>query len=210
MKKILHITSSLNNSNSFSKKLSQSVVDKLLVEFPGSAITSRDLMTSSVPHLNAAEIDAFRTLPENRTDEQSSAVRLSDELIGELIESDAIVIGVPLYNFGIPSILKAWIDHVARAGVTFKYSEKGVEGLLKNKKVYLAISSGGVYSEGTMKSFDFTEPYLRAVLGFIGLTDVKTFRIEGIAIPGIGEAQIEKGFEAVNGFDFRETLTAGA
>jgi len=210
MKKILHITSSLKQSDSFSNKLSQSIVEKLLVEFPGSTIAKRDLMTSLVPHLSAAEFDAFRILPENQTREQAAAVKISDELVGELMDSDIVVIGVPLYNFGIPSVLKAWIDHVARAGVTFKYSEKGIEGLVKNKKVYLAISSGGVYSEGPMKSFDFTEPYLKAVLGFIGLTDVTTFRVEGMALPEIGEAQIEKGFGAVNAFDFREILAVAA
>ena len=205
MKKILHITSSLKPGDSFSSKLSAAVVEKISAEFPGSTVTRRDLTTTSIPHLSAAASDAFRILPENRTDEQLSAVKISDELVGELLDSDIVVVGVPLYNFGIPSVLKAWVDHIARAGVTFKYSEKGVEGLVKNKKVYLAVSSGGIYSEGPMKSFDFTEPYLRAVFGFIGLTEMTTFRVEGIAIPEIGAAQIEKGFEAVNAYDFRET-----
>lgn len=210
MKKILHITSSLKNTDSFSNKLSQAIIDKLSSEFPGSTIIRRDLMKSRIPHLSAAEFAAFRTLPENRTAEQVFAVKNSDELVAELMDSDIIVIGVPLYNFGIPSVLKAWFDHVARSGITFKYSEKGVEGLVRNKKVFLAVSSGGVYSEGPMKSFDFTEPYLKAILGFIGLTDVTTFRVEGIAIPEISDAQIEKAFGAVNAFDFQETLAVAA
>jgi len=210
MKNILHITSSLNSSDSFSNKLSQTIADKLLAEFPDSTITRRDLLKTSVPHLGAPEFEAFRILPEERTELQKSAVEISDQLTHELMDSDIIVIGVPLYNFGIPSVLKAWLDHIVRAGITFKYSEKGVEGLVRNKKVYLAISSGGVYSEGPMKSFDFTEPYLRAVLGFIGLTDVTTFRVEGIFIPEIGKVQIEKGFGAVKAFDFKEISAVAA
>lgn len=210
MKKILHITSSLKNTDSFSNKLSQAIIDKLSSEFPGSTIIRRDLMKSRIPHLSAAEFDAFRALPENRTAKQAFAIKNSDELVAELMESDIIVIGVPLYNFGIPSVLKAWLDHVARSSITFKYSEKGVEGLVRNKKVFLAVSSGGVYSEGPMKSFDFTEPYLRAILGFLGLTDVTTFRVEGIAVPEISDVQIEKAFGAVNAFDFQETLAVAA
>lgn len=210
MRKILHITSSLNSNNSLSNKLSQSIIDKLSNELPNSTITKRDLVKSDIPHLSGETFSAFRVLPENRTEEHLAAVKTSDELISELMESDIIVIGVPLYNFGIPSVLKSWIDHIARAGITFRYSENGVEGLVKNKKVYLAISSGGVYSDGPMKSFDFTEPYLKSVLGFVGLTDVTTFRVEGIAFPEIGEAQIEKGFGTVKDFDFQKTMAVTA
>ncbi len=210
MKKILQITSSINNENSLSTKLSESITEKLLTEFTDSTVTKRNLSTNPVQHLNALEISAFHTSPENRTEEQTTAVKTSDELISEINESDIIVIGVPFYNFGIPSVLKSWIDHIARAGVTFKYSERGVEGLLKNKKVYLAISSGGVYSEGMMKSMDFTEPYLRTVLGFVGLTDVTTFRVEGIAYPEIGQTQIEKGFATVKDFNFQESMAVAA
>jgi FMN-dependent NADH-azoreductase len=198
MKKILHITSSLNNQGSFSNKLSQAIIDKLSNDFPHSTVMKRDLMESTVPHLSAAEFEAFRVLPENRTQQQTSAVKISDDFIDELLDSDIIVIGVPLYNFGIPSVLKAWLDHIIRSGITFKYTEQGVQGLLQNKKVYLAISSGGVYSDGPMKNYDFTEPYLKAALGFIGLTDITTLRIEGIAIPDLAEAQIEKSMAAVN------------
>lgn len=206
MKNILHITSSINGSDSLSGSLSQSVVDKLLVEFPGASVTTRDLIGAEVPHLNAATFDAFRTAEANT----ASSLDLSNRLVKEVFEADAIVIGVPLYNFGVPSVLKAWIDHVARAGVTFKYSENGVEGLVKGKKAYLAITSGGIYSEGPMKAFDFSEPYLRAVLGFIGVTDVTTFRIEGIALPEVGSAQIEKGFSSVKEFKFEEELALAA
>jgi FMN-dependent NADH-azoreductase len=102
-----------------------------------------------------------------------------------------------MYNFGIPSTLKTWIDHVARAGKTFKYDGKTPEGLVKNKKVYLAISSGGVYSEGFMKAYDFTESYLRAVLGFMGMTDIKAFRVEGVKVPGMQEIALDKAIQAI-------------
>lgn len=209
MKSILHITSSINGSDSLSGTLSRSIVEKLSGRFPGSRVTTRELMSAEVPHLNAATFDAFRSIGNDKKVSPSS-IDLSNQLIDELLGSDIIVIGVPLYNFGIPSVLKAWIDHVARAGVTFSYSANGVEGLAKGKKAYLAITSGGIYSEGPMKALDFSEPYLKAVLGFIGIKDVTTFRIEGTAIPEIGTAQIEKGFSAVNEYKFEEELALSA
>jgi FMN-dependent NADH-azoreductase len=107
-----------------------------------------------------------------------------------------------MYNFGIPSSLKAWVDHIARAGVTFRYTAAGAEGLVKNKKAYLAISTGAVFSEGAYKAMDFTEPYLKAVLGFMGITDLTTFRIEGLAIPGVSENAVSKSLQAVSEFNF--------
>lgn len=108
-----------------------------------------------------------------------------------------IVIGVPMYNFGIHSTLKAWIDHIARSGQTFRYTDKGPEGLIKNKKVYLAISSGGVYSEGPMKAFDFTESYLRTTLGFLGMTNIASFRVEGLAMPDLKETALDKALQNI-------------
>ena len=113
---------------------------------------------------------------------QIGALTLSDALIGELVTADVIVLAVPMHNFGIPSTLKAWIDHVVRAGRTFIYSEGGPEGLLKGKRLILVLASGGVYSTGPAKQFDFQEPYLRAVLGFIGLTDIEVVRVEGVGM----------------------------
>lgn len=114
-----------------------------------------------------------------------------------MFEADIIVIGVPIYNFNIPSALKAWLDHLVRAGKTFSYQTGRPEGLVKDKKVYLAIASGGVYSDGPMKSYDFAEPYLRAVLGFIGITDITTFRVEGTNVPDLKETALQKGIESV-------------
>ena len=127
----------------------------------------------------------------------AEAVKHSDEAIAELKDADIIVIGVPMYNFSLHSSLKAWIDHICRAGQTFSYSEKGPEGLIKNKKVYLAISTGGVYSEGFMKPYDFTEPYLRTLLGFLGMTDITAYRAEGLNMPDLKEHALEKAVESI-------------
>ena len=111
---------------------------------------------------------------------------MSDALIDELFAADTIALAVPMHNFSPPSTLKAWIDHITRAGRTFSYSSNGPDGLLKGKRAILVLASGGVYSNGPAKPFDFTEPYLRTVLGFIGITDVEVVRVEGVANSAIG------------------------
>jgi len=111
--------------------------------------------------------------------------------------ADVIVIGAPLWNFSIPSVLKAWIDHIARAGVTFKYSEAGAEGLVKGKTVYVAMASGGVYSSGPYQVYDFVSTYLKSVLGFMGMTDLKIFRAEGLTYPGQAEEALQKGLDSI-------------
>ena len=202
MKKILNIVSSVKGDDSFSIKLSNAVVDKITSIYPDSSIHTIDLSKNPFPHLEETVFTSFYTPQEKRTDEHREAVLHSDQAVKELMEADILVIGVPLYNFGIPSTLKAWIDHVARSGVTFRYTDGRPEGLVKNKKVYLAIASGGVYSEGPMKSYDFTEPYLRAVLGFIGLTDITTFRVEGTVVPGMKETALPKALSRVEEYMF--------
>ena len=140
--------------------------------------------------MEESHFTSFYTPEASRTEAQKEAVRISDQAINEIMDADVLVIGAPLYNFGIPSTLKSWIDQIARAGVTFSYANGTPQGLVKNKKIYLVISSGGVYSQGPMKEFDFTEPYLRKVLGFIGLTDITVFRVEGTNVPGRKEAAL--------------------
>ncbi len=202
MKKILNIVSSVKGKDSFSIKLANEIINKLETVYPNSTVNTHDLNKNPVPHLEAAQVASFYT-PENmRTDEHKQAIRNSDQAIKELMEADVIVVGVPLYNFGIPSTLKAWIDHIARAGITFSYADGTPKGLVVNKKVYLAIASGAVYSEGPMKSYDFTESYLRAVLGFMGMTDIETFRIEGTMVPDLQNTAWEKAVERVNTFVF--------
>lgn len=202
MKKILNIVTSVKGNESFSIKLSAAILEKLSSVYPNSEVHIRDLAKSPLPHLEETQFAAFQTPGEMRTDEHNEAIKQSDEAIKELMEADIIVIGVPLYNFGIPSTLKAWIDHIARAGVTFSYGTGAPKGLVINKKVYLAISSGGVYSEGPMKNYDFTESYLRAVLGFIGMTDVSVFRVEGIFVPELAATAMPKALERVTAHAF--------
>ncbi len=202
MKKILNIVSSVKGKDSFSLKLSNAIIEKLAGDYPGSTVHTRDLAKNPIPHFEEAHLGSFYTPEEHRTKDQKDALTHSDQAIKEIMEADILVIGVPLYNFGVPSTLKSWIDQVARVGVTFKYTPTGLEGLIKNKKAFLAISSGSVYSEGPMKSFDFTENYLRAILGFLGITDVTAFRIEGTAMPEQKEAAIAKAFGQIHEYAF--------
>jgi len=182
---ILHIDSSPLGDRSISRKLTAQTLIELKVKHPESTILTRDLAANPLPHLDGATIGAFFTPPDQRTATLHEAAKLSDEAIDELIAADIIVIGAPMWNFGIPSSLKAWIDHVVRAGRTFKYGAAGPESLLsKDKKVIIVSSRGGMYSESPMKAMDYQETYLRAVLGFIGLTDVSFIRAEGV---GMGE-----------------------
>jgi FMN-dependent NADH-azoreductase len=198
MKNILVIESSSRGSESMSGKLTQAIVEKLKAAHPGVRVKARNLGKEPFPHLDESRLASFFAPPEKHTSHEKETLRLSDQAISELIEADAIVIGVPIYNFSIPSALKTWIDHVARAGHTFKYGANGSpEGMVIGKKVYLAIASGGIYSEGPMKAFDFAEPYLKAVLGFLGMTDIHTFRAEGNAIPNIKETALSKAIESV-------------
>jgi FMN-dependent NADH-azoreductase len=202
MKRILHMISSLNGNASNSLQLSEAIIEKLTTTYPESKLVTHDLAKAPFPHLDATHVASFQTPEESRTAAQKEAAAPSEEAIKELMESDIIVIGVPLYNFAIPSALKAWIDHIARAGVTFSYAGGAPEGLVKNKKVYLAIAAGAVYSDGPFKAYDFTEPYLRAVLGFMGMTDITTFRVEGVMMPGAKETAVPHALDRVAAYAF--------
>jgi len=195
--RILHLITSPRKSQSYSAQLGNAIVEKLTAAHPGSTVVIRDLAAAPFPHLEEAHIQSFFTPEENRSAEQVSAITHSDEAIAELLAADVVVIGAPMYNFSITSNLKSWIDHIARRGKTFSYGANGPEGLVKGKKVYLAISTGGVYSEGMMKVYDYTENYLRAVLGFMGMTDVTVVRAEGLSVPGVQETAMEKAYEAI-------------
>lgn len=197
MKKILHVISSPRGKSSFSIQLGNSIVEKLQAAYPGSTVREYDLVRKRFPHLEEAHIVSFFTPAESRTPENNAALQHSDEAIKEVMDADIIVIGAPLYNFGIHSSLKAWLDHVVRAGVTFAYDTNGVKGLVKGKKVYIALSSGGIYSEGPMQANDFVAPYLKAVLGFIGINDVTVIRAEGTSLPGIKESSLEKAVSSI-------------
>lgn len=195
--KILHLITSPRGKDSFSIKLGNAIVEKLQAANADSTLITRNLTVNPFPHLEEVHLTSFFTPAESRSPELDAAVKHSDDAIAELQGSDAIVIDVPFYNFSIPSTLKTWIDHIARAGVTFKYDGNGPEGLVKNKKVYLAIASGGIYSSGPMASYDFAEPYLRAVLGFMGMTDITAYRVEGLKVPGVMDTALEKAVDSI-------------
>ncbi|CAM4407626.1 FMN-dependent NADH-azoreductase [Pedobacter westerhofensis] len=197
MKKILHIISSPRGAASFSIKLGHAIIDKIKETYPGSTVTERNLVTQHFPHLEESHITSFYTPEEQHSPENKIAIQHSDEALAQIFDADIIVIGAPLYNFGIHSALKAWIDHIVRKGKTFDYDQNGPRGLITDKKVYIAMSSGGIYSEGPMQSYDFVVPYLKTILGFQGLTDVSVFRIEGTNVAEIAESAVEKGLSSI-------------
>jgi FMN-dependent NADH-azoreductase len=182
MANVLYINSSVRSSGSLSRQLSAEFIAKWQAAYPSDTIAERDLATHPVPHLTEQMMGAFFTPAEQRNAEQAFVVKTSDTLVAELQAADVVVIGAPMYNFSVSSGLKAWIDHVARAGVTFKYGENGPVGLLTGKKVIVFTASGGVYSAGPGAAFDHLASYLRAVLGFLGMTDVQFVQAEGVAM----------------------------
>jgi FMN-dependent NADH-azoreductase len=184
---ILQINSSARTQGAHSSHLADTIVDRLRAIHPQATLTRRDLALTPHPPLDQAALDALSTPAESRTAEQAARVALDDTLIREVQATDVIVLGVPMYNFGISSQLKHWIDAIARAGVTFRYTEQGPEGLLKEKSVYLALARGGRY-RGT--AADSQTPYLKTLLGFLGMTDVRFAYAEGL---NMGEAAAQQG-----------------
>ena len=178
MKSLLVINSSAAREGSVSRTLVEETVDRLLEASPEARVVRRDLGTTPVPHLTVDTLSGVRGQP--ATDAENAARELSDELIAELRAADTIVIGAPMYNFSVPTSLRAWFDHVLRAGETFSYSEAGPKGLLGGKRVIVIDSRGGLYSEGPAGAYDFQEPYLRHLLGFVGITDVTFVHAEKI------------------------------
>ena len=170
MTTLLKINASLFSTQGQSSQLAERFVAARLAATPGLKVISRDLGAEPVPHLDAARFLSFLAKPEERSAEQQAVVAYSDALIEELRQADEIVIGLPMYNFGVPSTLKAWFDHIARAGVTFRYTATGPEGLLTGKKVTIFAARGGLYA-GTPKDSQTT--YVRDFLAFIGITDVE-------------------------------------
>jgi FMN-dependent NADH-azoreductase len=175
--KILQIKSSVFSGNGQSSRLADHFVAQLLEQHPGAEVVERDLAAEPVPHLDGRRAGAFFAKREERTPEQQAVIAYSDALIQELRGADVLVLGLPMYNFGVPSQLKAWFDHLARAGETFKYTDKGAVGLLPGKKAYVFAARGGVYGEAHSQT-----QFVREFLGFIGITDVTFVYAEGLAI----------------------------
>lgn len=181
---ILQINSSIRAENAYSSRLADNLVAGLRQQTPAAQLTVRDLAKTPHPLLDEAALIALSTPSGERNPEQAQRVALDDALIAEIQHANILVLTAPMYNFGIPAQLKAWIDAIARARVTFQYTENGVEGLLKNKQVYVIQTAGGKHS-GT--ETDSQSAYLRTVLGFLGMTDVTFIYAEGLAMGGDAE-----------------------
>jgi FMN-dependent NADH-azoreductase len=178
MTTLLQINASINNGNGESSRLAKQFVAAFHTRHPKATIVVRDVAAAEpVPHLTAERFGAFITKVEDRSAAQHAVVAYSDALINELKQADVIVLGLPMYNFGVPSQLKAYFDHIARIGVTFEYTEKGPVGKLAGKKVYVFAARGGVY-EGT--PMDTQTSYVRAFLSFLGMSDVEFIYAEGL------------------------------
>lgn len=191
MTNILVIRSSASGERSVSNRL----IDELLARIPDARLTERDLDREPIPHITSRSLAAIGRA-EPQTDEERAGRALSDRLVAELQDADLLVIGAPMYNFGIPSTLKSWFDQVLRAGVTFRYTANGPEGLLAGKPAIVVETRGGFYSEGPAIAMNMQEPHIRAMLGFVGITDVTFVRAEGQAV---GPEQAAAGLAAARG-----------
>ncbi|MEN3953450.1 NAD(P)H-dependent oxidoreductase [Iodidimonas sp. SYSU 1G8] len=193
MRTVLVIDSSPNLSTSVSRALTRRFSESWSLSHPGDRIVHRDIGASPPPHLDSDTLAAWSTPPEKRDADGVRRAALSDALIAELVDADVVVIGAPMHNFSVSSGLKTWIDHVARAGMTFRYTEAGPQGLIADKPVYLVSSRGGAYGVGSGgEAADFQETQLLHVLRFLGLTDVTVIRAEKLAFgPDVARASVE-------------------
>lgn len=199
MNTLLQLNSSIFSNGGQSSRLADKFVAAWRTAHPAARIIARDFVRDPVPHLTAERFQSFLAKPEERNAEQNAVVAYSDALIDELKRADVIVLGLPMYNFGVPSQLKAYFDHVARVGDTFRYTEKGPEGLLTGKKVYVFAARGGLYA-GT--PLDTQTAYVKDFLRFLGITDVEFVYAEGLAISETSKnatlAQAARAIERLN------------
>lgn len=195
MTNVLYVSSS-PRSGSYSTSVAERVIAEIRQANPDANVIVRDLARTPIPHVDADFLQATRTPEGPQTDTQRRIVARSDALIDEVFAADVIVIAAPMYNFSIPSTLKAWIDHIARPGRTFSYSEKGPEGLVKGKRAIIINAKGGIYSSGPAQALEHQSTYLRGVLGFLGMTDVETIDIEGVGYgPEAAQKAVDGGFK---------------
>ena len=181
MSNVLIIESSARQQGSFSRQLTQQFISQWQAAHPTDQVTVRDLALHPVPHLDANLLGGWMKPEAQRSADDHASLKRSDELTDELLAADVLVLAAPMYNFAIPSTLKAWLDHVLRAGVTFKYTETGPQGLLTGKKAYVLTARGGLYAGSTS---DHQEPYLRQVMAFVGIHDVTFIHAEGMNLGG--------------------------
>jgi FMN-dependent NADH-azoreductase len=187
MANVLVIESSARQHGSVSRQLTEQFIAHWRGAHPADSVTVRDLALDPVPHLDANLLGGWMTPAEQQSDAEQAALALSNQLTDELLAADVLVLAAPMYNFAIPSTLKAWLDHVLRAGVTFKYTETGPQGLLSGKRAFVLTARGGIYAGGNQ---DHQEPYLRQALAFVGIHDVSFIHAEGL---NLGSEHMEKG-----------------
>ncbi|OLF55353.1 FMN-dependent NADH-azoreductase [Pseudomonas chlororaphis] len=192
MSRVLIIESSARQQDSVSRQLTQTFIKQWQAAHPADQITVRDLATTPVPHLDSNLLGGWMKPVGQRNAVEEASLQRSNELTDELLAADVLVMAAPMYNFAIPSTLKAWLDHVLRAGVTFKYTETGPQGLLTGKRAYVLTARGGIYAGSAN---DHQEPYLRQVMGFIGIHDVEFIHAEGMNLGGDFQ---EKGLNQAN------------
>ena len=197
MKQILVIESSPRGAESASRQLTRSLTERLRTLYPEASFVERDLAKDPIPHLDHRTVKAIFTRDLSEAEALKEALRLSDQVTEEVLSSDLLVIASPMWNFGLPSSLKAWVDHIVRPGKTFRYTAGGAEGLAREKKAILVLASGGVFTQGPWKSWDTEEPHLRLILSFIGITDVQTVRAQGMNIPGLSDHAIPDGEKSI-------------
>ncbi len=178
---ILLVTSSPRGAASHSTRVATDLAQKLVAADPSNTLVVRDLVANPLPHIDPDYATGIYTPAEARTPRQAEVVGVSDAVLDELFAADTIILATGFINFNISSTLKSWVDHVARSGKTFAYGEGGPKGLVKGKKVYIVLASGGIYSEGAAVQMDHAVPYLCSVLGFLGMTDVTFIFVEGLA-----------------------------
>ncbi|MDB5577548.1 MAG: azoR [Bradyrhizobium sp.] len=181
--KLLHVDSSITGEQSVSRQLTRSIVEHWRRARPGIEVVRRDVIAAEIPHLSGATLAAMAAgIDATPNDEIASDLRLGSAALEEFLAADVVVIGAPMYNFAIPSQLKTWFDRLAVAGQTFKYTESGPVGLAGGKIVVVGSSRGGIYSEGPAAALDHQESYLRGILGFFGIEDIRFVRAEGVAM----------------------------
>jgi len=188
MPTLLHIDSSPLYGRSVTRELTNTFATQWKSSHPGGAVIDRDLTATPIAPINAEWVGAAYTPEESRTPQQKELLSLSDKLLSELEQAEEYVIGVPMHNFSVPSVLKLWIDQIARVGKTFSYANGTPKGLITGKKATFIIATGGIYDAQTrMASFNFVEPYLRSVFGFLGVTDATILTTGGTSALNHGQ-----------------------
>ncbi|MCA1176997.1 MULTISPECIES: FMN-dependent NADH-azoreductase [unclassified Pantoea] len=197
--KLLHIQVSPDLAGSASRSASARLVEKLRVQHHGLEETVLDLAQHPLPHLDAFTIGAFFTRPEDRNDAQRAAIQTSEKMVDQLFACDTLVISSPMWNLGLPSVLKAWFDHITRAGHTFAFTPEGTKvGLVSGKKVYSVVASGSVFAHGPFVQDDQFTPYIRVALEYIGITDVEFIRVDGTHDPVSRDTALPRALQAID------------